>query len=94
MRKSMHQSRLRRMLTDHFDRASCNVLSEGKGEKAASRRSSVYYSRTMFLYPCHDGGRRKRRGERGGPPLFCYLWLHYRKRREDGKCVRDAACGN
>lgn len=61
MRKSMHQSRLRRMLTDHFDRASCNVLSEGKGEKAASRRSSVYYSRTMFLYPCHDGGKRKRR---------------------------------
>lgn len=71
MRKSMHRSRLRRMLTDHFDRESCNVLSEGKGEKAASRRSSVYYSRTMFLYPCHDGGRRKK-GEREGV-LPCFV---------------------
>lgn len=32
----------------------------------------------------------QRRGLMG---LFRYLWLHYRKRCEDSKCVRATACG-
>jgi len=33
-----------------------------------------------------------KRASRVWQSLFCYLWLHYRKRRKDSKCVGDAAC--